>query len=76
MRTVYHVTYLSASAKWKVEREDAERASSYHHTKTAAIEEAKKLAKNNMPSQVIVHNMDGTISDEWTYGNDPFPPRG
>ncbi|MFC5560224.1 DUF2188 domain-containing protein [Ureibacillus thermophilus] len=75
-RTVYHVTYSNELEKWKVIKENSSRVSSYHDTKSAAIEEAKRLAKKNIPSQVKVHNQDGTISDEWTYGDDPFPPRG
>ncbi|MFH6681001.1 DUF2188 domain-containing protein [Clavibacter michiganensis] len=34
------------------------------------------MARANQPSQLIIHQSDGTIEDERTYGNDPFPPRG
>ncbi|MBH1956454.1 DUF2188 domain-containing protein [Candidatus Saccharibacteria bacterium] len=30
----------------------------------------------NQPSELIIHNADGTIAERETYGNDPFPPRG
>jgi hypothetical protein len=28
------------------------------------------------PSQLIVHTADGKFEEEFTYGNDPFPPKG
>jgi hypothetical protein len=45
-------------------------------TKQPAIDYAVSYAKQHRPSQVIVHNADGTIATEWTYGDDPFPPAG
>lgn len=50
-----------------------------HYTsmlKSAAIDEGVRLARANEPSQLVIHRQDGTIEDERTYGNDPFPPRG
>ncbi|CAM98544.1 DUF2188 domain-containing protein [Clavibacter michiganensis] len=49
---------------------------STHSTKQYAIDAGVALAKANQPSQLIIHRSDGTIEDERTYGNDPFPPRG
>ena len=37
---------------------------------------AKEVAKNQPPSQVVVRKQDGTIQTEYTYGDDPYPPRG
>ena len=36
----------------------------------------RRIARTEVPSQVKVHRTDGTIEDEFTYGNDPFPPTG
>lgn len=47
-----------------------------HYLKSAAIDSGVAYAKANMPSQLIIHRADGTIEDERTYGQDPFPPRG
>lgn len=49
---------------------------STHITKSAAVDAGVSIAKANQPSQLIIHRADGTIEDERTYGNDPFPPRG
>jgi len=73
-RTVYHVA--SHPEGWQVKREGAERASSVHHTKAEAVQTARERAENNKPSQVVIHRRDGTIEREWTYGQDPYPPKG
>lgn len=44
--------------------------------KQDAIHYAVSLAKQNAPSQVLIHRRDGTIEDERTFIGDPFPPRG
>jgi len=49
---------------------------SSHALKSTAIDSGVRLARANEPSQLIIHRADGTIEDERTYGNDPFPPRG
>lgn len=45
-------------------------------TKDEAIQKGRAIAQANQPSQLVVRRADGTIETEWTYGNDPFPPRG
>jgi len=70
-RTIYHVVYDSSDEKWKVKLQGATRASAAFDTKQEAIDRARELAKNNEPSQVIVHKKDGTFETEWTYGDDP-----
>lgn len=74
-RMTYHVT-PGADGGWKVKEENASRASSNHDTKAEAIERAKELAKNQNLGQVIIHKQDGTFQTEYTYGKDPFPPKG
>lgn len=49
---------------------------SNHLTKQAAIDAGVAAARANQPSQLLIHRQDGTIEDERTYGDDPFPPRG
>lgn len=49
---------------------------SQHYTKTYAVDAGVQVARANAPSQLLIHRADGTIEDERTYGNDPFPPRG
>lgn len=59
---------------WKVTHSGA--TLSNHLTKSAAVDAGVTVARANMPSQLIIHRADGTIEDERTYGDDPFPPRG
>ena len=49
---------------------------SNHTNKAPAVSAGQTKAKANMPSQLVVHRVDGTIELEWTYGHDPFPPSG
>jgi hypothetical protein len=71
-RNVYRVQHINNM--WRVRHEGTTLSS--HMTKEAAIDAGRKVAQANRPSQLVVHRMDGTIEIEWTYGNDPFPPRG
>ena len=73
-RTKYHI--VPSGDDWAVKKQGAARASSLHATKEDAIVAGRTLALANQPSQLIVHGRDGKIQNEWTYGNDPFPPRG
>ncbi|MBD3274021.1 MAG: DUF2188 domain-containing protein [Candidatus Marinimicrobia bacterium] len=61
----YHVTPHEKG--WQVKGEKAQRANSLHTTKEEAVVFAKKLARNNNSSQVIVHRKDGTIQNEFKY---------
>ena len=48
-------------------------------TKEEAIKYAKALVGKFAPgvcSQILIQKGDGTFQTEWTYGKDPFPPRG
>ncbi|MEH0845345.1 DUF2188 domain-containing protein [Micromonospora sp. CPCC 205711] len=71
-RTEYHV--VPAGGGWKVEQ-GSKTVGSYD-TKHTAVEEGRKVAHANEPSQLVVHTADGKIETEYTYKNDPFPPAG
>lgn len=74
-RTVFHVA--TRDGQWVVTRErrpDGEFDS--FETKEEAVTRARGEARQQLPSQVKVHRTDGTIEHEFTYGDDPFPPRG
>jgi hypothetical protein len=70
-RTEYHVTYDRDGRQWRVLRQGADRASSVHRTKDEAITAGRKLAKNHVPGQLVIHKRDGSIETEYTYGDDP-----
>lgn len=64
-RKVYHVT--THEEGWKVQAEGAQRASRVTDTKAEAVEAARELAKNQEPSQVVIHRQDGTIQTHYSY---------
>ena len=66
---VYHVVH-NPKGGWRVEGASAKRASSWHHTKDAAVERGRELAKARK-GQLIIHKEDGKIETEYTYGHDP-----
>lgn len=65
-RTVYHVSPHEDG--WKVMAEGAERATRVLATKAEALDTARELAKNQEPSQLVVHRVDGTIQAHYSYG--------
>lgn len=71
-RKTFWVRYVAGN--WAVRHE--QQTISTHVLKSVAIEAGVKVAKANAPSSLKICRMDGTIEDERTYGNDPFPPRG
>jgi len=48
---------------------------SSHRTKDEAVAASRETARARRTEHVI-HNLDGTISERNSYGNDPYPPRG
>lgn len=63
----YHVK--SHDDGWAVEAEGAQRPSAVEAKKADAVSRAREIAGNKQPSKVIVHKMDGTVQDEFTYGD-------
>jgi hypothetical protein len=61
--------------RWYNEVEEGERASSSHDKRVDAVARGRELAINAKTEHVI-HNVDGTISERNSYGNDPYPPAG
>jgi len=74
-RKTYHVT-ADGEGGWRVKAEGASRASSTHENKAEAVGSAKDLAKSQPLGQVVIHREDGKIQTEYTYGKDPYPPKG
>jgi hypothetical protein len=74
-RKTYHVTPTDGG-DWKVQAENAQRASSVHENKADAVDRAKDLAQGQSLGQVVIHGKDGKIQTEHTYGKDPHPPKG
>ncbi|MDX1547365.1 MAG: DUF4342 domain-containing protein [Rhodothermales bacterium] len=67
-KTVYRV--VPREDGWAVEKAGADRAVRVEATKKEALDEARGFARNNRPSEVVVHREDGTIQDRFTYHED------
>lgn len=75
MRKVVYV--LSQGTKWKVKCDHC--SSEIKNTQSEAI----RLARSHISSlpegslsQILIQRDSGKFRTEWTYGQDPFPPRG
>ncbi len=73
-RRVYEVA--PKGDQWTVKEHGATRAVGNFERKSDALERAKEVAKNQPLSQVVVKKQDGTVQTEYTYGEDPYPPKG
>lgn len=60
---------------WDVKRGGADRASSHHDTKEAAIDRGREISRNQQ-TELRIHNKDGRIADSDSHGRDPHPPKG
>ncbi|MDE6697173.1 MAG: DUF2188 domain-containing protein [Muribaculaceae bacterium] len=73
MRKNIHV--VKNGDQWKVKQENAMRSSGNFGTQKDAFHRAREIAKKN-GQEVIIHRPDGSIRDKYSYGNDPYPPKG
>lgn len=64
-RATYHV--VTADEGWDVKLEGTTKPLANHATKDEAVDAARKLAGKNLPSMVVVHKMDGTIQNNYSY---------
>ncbi|MAU84026.1 MAG: hypothetical protein CME34_19580 [Gordonia sp.] len=65
---------VPAGSNWQVKY--LQRVLSTHILKSQAIDEGRKVAKANQPSQLTILKQNGQIETEYTYGDDPYPPPG
>ena len=75
-RAVFHVTQSKQTNKWQVKEEGHAQPESTHRTQEAAIDSARRSAKAETLGQVKIHGRDNKIRTEYTYGEDPHPPKG
>ncbi len=71
-RKQYWVQWLND--RWRVRKDQATLSS--HIVKSDAVDAGVDAARANAPSSLRICRRDGTVEDERTYGEDPFPPRG
>ena len=71
------VYVLSHGTQWKVQCEHCD--SEIKDTQREAIKLAKDHVAANPAgtlSQILIQGDNGQFRAEWTYGSDPYPPRG
>ncbi|MFO1091587.1 MAG: DUF2188 domain-containing protein [Hyphomicrobiales bacterium] len=79
-RIIVYVTHrkLPVGDQWNVMR-DGNTVAHFLTQQDAirsAVDHAHLKGKAGHDAQVIVQGNDGHIHTEWTYGHDPYPPRG
>lgn len=64
--------------EWKIKHNGSH--SQAFATQEAAVAEARKRAtsahERGTPSQVLIQGENNSFREEWTYGEDPHPPKG
>lgn len=60
---------------WALQRDGAQRATGLFPTQADAIERGREVAMNQQ-TELVIHRPNGQIREAWSYGNDPFPPKG
>ena len=75
-KRVVYVVEPRAGGNWAAQRSGTERAATVKENKSAAINEARKLAQHHPLSQVVIKNENGRVEREYTYGEDPRSRRG
>lgn len=79
-RTIYdvrpHGGGPGVNTEWSLKKRGNEKATKVSQNKKDVVARGTELAKARQPSQLIIHTADGKIEKEYTYGADPFPPKG
>lgn len=60
---------------WGVRGEGNSRLTAAYSTQKEAIVHARELARNQR-SELRIQNSEGKFREAWSYGHDPFPPKG
>lgn len=69
-----HHVVSNPDGGWDVKRSGGERASAHADTKQQAIDRGREISRNQ-ETELVIHNMDGRISNSDSHGNDPCPPK-
>ena len=75
-RVQYYV--VNHDGEWKITL-DGKRYGPYKTQALAirsAVDAAHETGKKGQDAQVLVQGTDSKFRTEWTYGNDPYPPKG
>lgn len=61
--------------KWGVRGEGNERLTRSFDTQREAIDHGRDIARNQ-GSELRIQDRNGQFREAWSYGNDPYPPKG
>ncbi len=61
--------------KWGVRGEGNERLTKSFDTQREAIDHGRGIAQNQ-ESELRIQGRNGQFREAWSYGNDPYPPKG
>jgi len=61
--------------KWGVRGEGNGRLTRSFDTQSEAIDHGRDIARNQ-GSELRIQGRNGQFREAWSYGNDPFPPKG
>jgi len=61
--------------KWGVRGEGNERLTGSFDTQREAIDHGRDIARNQ-GSELRIQGRNGQFREAWSYGNDPYPPKG
>jgi hypothetical protein len=75
-RSQYFVVLHEGQWKIKYEGQHYGPYSSQKEAIRHAVDAAHKLGGRGQDAQVLVQGQNNQFRTEWTYGNDPYPPRG
>ena len=75
-RNVVFVSPNNKRGGWDVKKQGAKRASKHFGTKKPAIQHGKNIAKSSELGQLKIQKQNGKMQTEYTYGDDPHPPKG
>ena len=70
-KVIYHVTPRRKDDRWNIRKEGGSRPSAVCDTKDEAVGRAREIAQNQPWSQVVIHNKNGKIAAEYSYGAAP-----
>lgn len=60
---------------WGLRGEGSERLTGRFSTQAEAIQRGREIARNQ-GSELRIQGSDGRFREGWSYGNDPYPPKG
>ena len=72
-RKTHHVIPNSEGG-WDIKKGGGERSSGPFDNKQNAIDKGREITKNQ-GSELVIHNLNGKISQSDSHGKDPCPPR-